>query len=50
MRDLNNLDRSFVHQIKNDLTWDDIKWIKKNTHLKIILKGVISAEDIPKAE
>lgn len=49
MRDLSNLDRSFVHQIKNDLTWDDIKWIKKNTHLKIILKGVISPEDIPMA-
>ena len=50
MRDVNNLDRSFVHQLKNDMTWDDIKWIKKNTTLKIILKGVISPQDIPLAE
>lgn len=46
MRDLNNLDRSFVHQIRNDLTCEDIKWIKKNTHLKIILKGIMSPEDV----
>jgi isopentenyl diphosphate isomerase/L-lactate dehydrogenase-like FMN-dependent dehydrogenase len=49
MRDVNNKERSFVHQIRNDLTWDDIRWIKRNTHLKIILKGIMSPLDIPMA-
>ena len=42
MRNVDNQEKSFVHQLKNDMTWDDIRWIKKNTTLKIILKGVIS--------
>ena len=46
MRDVNNMDRSFVHQLKNDMSWDDIKWMRANTKLKIILKGVISPKDI----
>ena len=50
MRNVDDLSKSFVHQLKNDMTWDDIKWIKKNTYLKIILKGVISPDDIPLAE
>jgi isopentenyl diphosphate isomerase/L-lactate dehydrogenase-like FMN-dependent dehydrogenase len=49
MRDVNNKERSFVHQIKNDLTWEDIRWIRRNTALKIILKGVISPNDVAMA-
>lgn len=28
------------------MSWEDILWIKQNTSLKIILKGVISPEDV----
>uniref|UniRef100_A0A023FZS9 (S)-2-hydroxy-acid oxidase n=1 Tax=Amblyomma parvum TaxID=251391 RepID=A0A023FZS9_AMBPA len=27
------------------LTWDDVTWLKKLTHLPIVLKGIITAED-----
>ena len=50
MRNEDNHERSFIHSLKNDMTWDDIRWIKKNTALKIILKGVISPKDVPIAE
>jgi isopentenyl diphosphate isomerase/L-lactate dehydrogenase-like FMN-dependent dehydrogenase len=49
MRDDKNKELSAIHQLRNDLSWDDIRWIKKNTFLKIILKGVMSPEDIPMA-
>jgi len=48
--DPENIDKSLVHQLKKNITWDDIKWMKSQTTLKIILKGVISPEDIPIAE
>lgn len=50
MRDAEDLERSFVHQIKHNIGWEDIKWIKENTYLKIILKGVMSPDDIEMAE
>lgn len=42
MRNVEDHSRSIVHQLRNDMSWDDIRWIKKNTSLKIILKGIIS--------
>jgi (S)-2-hydroxy-acid oxidase len=37
---------SYVAQlIDQTLTWDDIAWLRKNTRLKIVLKGIISVED-----
>jgi isopentenyl diphosphate isomerase/L-lactate dehydrogenase-like FMN-dependent dehydrogenase len=42
MRDIEDQSKSFVHQVKNNISWEDIKWIKNQTKLKIILKGVIS--------
>lgn len=50
MRNVEDTSKSFVHQIKNNLLWEDIEWIRSQTKLKIILKGVISPEDIPLAE
>lgn len=50
MRNDDQQTHSFVHQVKQDLNWEDIKWMKKNTTLKIVLKGVISPEDVPFAE
>ncbi|XP_072298186.1 2-Hydroxyacid oxidase 1 [Eucyclogobius newberryi] len=31
------------------LSWDDVLWLKRNTHLPVILKGVLSAEDARQA-
>jgi (S)-2-hydroxy-acid oxidase len=31
--------------IDQSLTWDDIAWLRKNTHLKIVVKGIMTAED-----
>lgn len=28
------------------LCWDDIKWLRKQTHLPLLLKGVMSADDV----
>ncbi len=50
MRNVENQEVSFVHQLRNNMSWEDIKWIKKNTTLKIVLKGVISPEDVPFAD
>jgi isopentenyl diphosphate isomerase/L-lactate dehydrogenase-like FMN-dependent dehydrogenase len=46
MRDVEDQSKSFVHQLRNDMSWEDILWIKQNTSLKIILKGVTSPEDV----
>lgn len=27
------------------LTWDDVKWLKSQTRLPIVLKGILTAED-----
>jgi (S)-2-hydroxy-acid oxidase len=29
----------------SSLTWDDVKWLKDNTKLKLILKGIMAPED-----
>ena len=31
--------------IDKSLTWDDIAWLRRNTTLKIVVKGVMTAED-----
>ena len=31
--------------IDRTLTWDDIRWLRQNTSLKIVVKGVATAED-----
>ncbi|XP_077590278.1 2-Hydroxyacid oxidase 1 isoform X1 [Stigmatopora nigra] len=31
------------------LCWDDITWLKKNTHLPVIVKGVLTGEDASRA-
>jgi len=50
MKNFDDQTKSFVHQIKNDISWEDVKWIRNQTNLKIILKGVISPDDIPIAD
>ena len=35
-----------MHQVKNDAAWSDIRWLRKQTKLKIILKGVMSWKDV----
>ena len=38
--------RSYVAQlIDQTLTWNDIAWLRKNTKMKIVLKGVMTVED-----
>jgi (S)-2-hydroxy-acid oxidase len=37
---------SYVSQlIDQTLTWDDIAWLRRNTSLKIVVKGVMTVED-----
>ncbi|XP_066269629.1 2-Hydroxyacid oxidase 1-like [Branchiostoma lanceolatum] len=31
--------------VKEAATWEDVKWVKNNTRLPIVLKGILSAED-----
>ncbi|XP_054463134.1 hydroxyacid oxidase 1 [Anoplopoma fimbria] len=35
--------------IDPSLCWDDITWLKKHTHLPVILKGVVNGEDADQA-
>ncbi|XP_066300868.1 2-Hydroxyacid oxidase 2-like [Branchiostoma lanceolatum] len=35
--------------VKQPITWDDVVWLRKNTQLKIVLKGILSAEDAKEA-
>ncbi|XP_019637048.1 PREDICTED: hydroxyacid oxidase 2-like [Branchiostoma belcheri] len=35
--------------VKQPITWDDVVWLRKNTSLKIVLKGILSAEDAKEA-
>ncbi|XP_066299032.1 2-Hydroxyacid oxidase 2-like [Branchiostoma lanceolatum] len=35
--------------LKKPVTWDDVVWLRKNTQLKIVLKGILSAEDAKEA-
>ncbi|KAM9780171.1 LOW QUALITY PROTEIN: 2-Hydroxyacid oxidase 1 [Neosynchiropus ocellatus] len=31
--------------IDPSLSWDDIAWLKRNTHLPVVVKGILNAED-----
>jgi len=35
--------------IDKSLNWDDIKWLRKNSKLKIVVKGIMTVEDALKA-
>ncbi|XP_066268872.1 2-Hydroxyacid oxidase 1-like [Branchiostoma lanceolatum] len=35
--------------LKQPIIWDDVVWLRKNTQLKIVLKGILSAEDAKEA-
>ncbi|PVV00732.1 hypothetical protein BB560_004880 [Smittium megazygosporum] len=34
-----------VHGVESNLSWDSIKWIKANTKLPVLAKGILSPED-----
>uniref|UniRef100_A0A3Q3AIH9 (S)-2-hydroxy-acid oxidase n=2 Tax=Kryptolebias marmoratus TaxID=37003 RepID=A0A3Q3AIH9_KRYMA len=38
-----------ANAIEPALSWDDITWLKKHTHLPVIVKGVLNGEDAVKA-
>ncbi len=44
-KDLNAL----LAGIKGDLSWDDYEWVRKNTTLPVLIKGVLSPEDAEEA-
>ncbi|XP_066269628.1 2-Hydroxyacid oxidase 1-like [Branchiostoma lanceolatum] len=35
--------------LKQPMTWDDVDWVKKNTSLPVVLKGILTAEDAQEA-
>jgi lactate oxidase len=35
--------------IKDDLSWDDYEWIRKNTTLPVLVKGILSPDDAEEA-
>lgn len=37
-------------QLDPDLNWDDIEWIRSQTDLPVVLKGILHPEDIKKAK
>jgi (S)-2-hydroxy-acid oxidase len=39
----------FVELIDDGLHWGDVEWLKKQTSMKIVLKGIMSAQDAAKA-
>ncbi|PYI11216.1 L-lactate dehydrogenase [Aspergillus sclerotiicarbonarius CBS 121057] len=39
------LGRTMGQYIDASLTWEDLRWLRSNTHLPIVLKGVQTAED-----
>lgn len=39
----------FDHYMAHAPTWDDIAWIRKQTRLPIVLKGILSADDAVRA-
>ncbi len=41
--------QSLVSGVKDDLSWDDYEWTRKNTKLPILIKGVLSPEDAEEA-
>jgi (S)-2-hydroxy-acid oxidase len=32
-------------EVATDVTWNDLKWLKSQTHLPIVVKGVLTGED-----
>uniref|UniRef100_A0A3Q0RJF7 (S)-2-hydroxy-acid oxidase n=1 Tax=Amphilophus citrinellus TaxID=61819 RepID=A0A3Q0RJF7_AMPCI len=38
-----------ANAIDPSICWDDITWLKKHTHLPVIVKGILNAEDAVKA-
>ena len=36
-------------EMKQSCTWDDVRWLRERTELKIVAKGVLGAEDARKA-
>ncbi|XP_078665286.1 2-Hydroxyacid oxidase 1-like isoform X2 [Branchiostoma floridae x Branchiostoma belcheri] len=41
--------RYLLHAFKVPVTWDDVDWVKKNTSLPLVLKGILTAEDAKEA-
>ncbi|XP_078665287.1 2-Hydroxyacid oxidase 1-like [Branchiostoma floridae x Branchiostoma belcheri] len=42
--------RSWLYSaLKQPMTWDDVDWLKKNTNLPLVLKGILTAEDAKEA-
>eukprot|EP00058_Branchiostoma_floridae_P023209 XP_002608699.1 hypothetical protein BRAFLDRAFT_278411 [Branchiostoma floridae] len=35
--------------VRQPITWEDVVWLRKNTQLKIVLKGILTAEDAKEA-
>ncbi|XP_066269627.1 2-Hydroxyacid oxidase 1-like [Branchiostoma lanceolatum] len=35
----------FKKTIKEAATWEDVEWVRKNTRLPVVLKGILSVED-----
>ncbi|XP_035659275.1 hydroxyacid oxidase 1-like [Branchiostoma floridae] len=35
--------------LKQPMTWDDVDWVKNNTSLPVVLKGILTAEDAKEA-
>jgi L-lactate oxidase len=40
---------SLVSGVKDDLSWDDYEWTRKNTQLPVLIKGILSPEDAEEA-
>ena len=40
---------SLVSGVKDDLSWDDYEWTRKNTKLPVLIKGILSPEDAEEA-
>ena len=40
---------SLVAGIKDDLSWDDYEWVRKNTALPVLIKGILSPDDAEEA-
>jgi isopentenyl diphosphate isomerase/L-lactate dehydrogenase-like FMN-dependent dehydrogenase len=41
--------QSLTSGIKDDLNWDDYEWIRKNTTLPVLVKGILSPDDAEEA-
>jgi lactate oxidase len=41
--------QSLVSGVKDDLSWDDYEWTRKNTKLPVLIKGILSPDDAEEA-